>query len=249
MALHAGLSRPYGAAVTRRRVALGALCIIDRCLVLHRIVRRVAREARETSVTLTETRAGGQHQRLVARVPGAAQIRCVHRRSGHAVATAAQFVDLVCSRPAWIFYRRVLSSRPVARFTTDSHLRGVYRLIHSQGQDAGGVATEATQDGGWWIEDTITLAGLRPMTGCQGIAVGGAIPAFTVLQIVVAVCPTDESDGLRSCAECPFAWLIRFGSRESPGVSSGGLCGELRGVAGLAGRRPGVAKLRSGGLQ
>ena len=50
-------------------------------------------------------------------------------------------------------------------FATDSHLGGYDCLIRGQSQYAGGMATEATQDGRCGIEDAVALAGLRFVSG------------------------------------------------------------------------------------
>ena len=65
-------------------------------------------------------------------IPWALQIRFVHRGSGHAMAAAAQFVDLVCGHPAWILYGRVVCSGSMTRFATDAQLGGYDGLIYRE---------------------------------------------------------------------------------------------------------------------
>jgi hypothetical protein len=79
-----------------------------------------------------------------------------------------------------------------------------------------------------------------------GKAVNGAKPALTEFHVGFGIAMPDERNGLRSCAEGPFARLRGFGARDGMRVRRRRLRRILRWMTRLAGFGSGVVRRGAG---
>src|SRR6476620_9276825 len=147
--------------VTWSGMAFPAGGVIGRKLRLERGMRRVTRQTRHASAGGSETVAGRQHHRLMARVPGVLEICRIPLYTRHAVALAAEIVELggielsrisgthLCG----VFY--VVRSRPVTRLAPNSRFVGRDYLVGRDLQGARGVTTEAAKDSCLRVKDPV----------------------------------------------------------------------------------------------
>ena len=169
VALRAGLACDLHS-VTLRGMTSPAGGVIGRNLRLERGMRRVTRQTCHASARGLEAVAGRQHYWLMARVPGVLEICRISLYAWHAVALAAEIVELNrvelsrISGPhsCWIFYViRGGSMTPLAAY---SQFVGRDYLVRRDLQRAGRVATEAAQDSGLRIKDPVLYPARSLMT-------------------------------------------------------------------------------------
>jgi hypothetical protein len=174
----------------------------------------MARKAREPAIALSEAGAGGQQQRLMARVPGVAQIGGLFGARLLAMARAAQSVQLGSvhaarvSRMHYAWIRGVRRRRPVADFAMHAQLRWNDGLVFRQLQVSGGMAGEASHHPGGGVEGPEGYSGVRLVAWGQRERIRGPVPGFAQFHIMFGIQPADEGDGLVPCPECPLSGLV-----------------------------------------
>jgi hypothetical protein len=95
----------------------------------------------------------------------------------------------------------------MAGLAADAKLARHNSVVASHPQRAGRMTREAAQDGRVRIKDAVAYTGFIGMSRCARVAVNRAIPALTLLQILLAIQSADERNRLDARAERPFARL------------------------------------------
>ena len=195
--------------VTLSGMAFPAGGVIGRKFGLERGMRRVTRQTRHAAARGPEAVAGRQHHRLMARVPGVLEICRIPLYAWHAVALAAEIVELggielsgisgthLCG----VFY--VIRSRPMTPLAPNSQFVGRDYLVRRDLQRARRVTTEAAQDSGLRVKDPVLYSAQGLMTRSKSHAVELAVPGLVLLDIGLGIQPTYKCDGLYTRAERP----------------------------------------------
>ena len=148
MALRAGFAGDIHP-VTLGGMAFPAGGVIGRKLCLERGMRRVTRQTRHTSARGLEAVACRQHHRLMTRVPGVLEICRISLYARHAVALAAEIVELGRIELSGISGTHlygifcVIRSRSMTPFAPNSQFVGRDYLVGRDLQRARRVTTEA----------------------------------------------------------------------------------------------------------
>lgn len=197
------------------------------------LMRSVTREATETAAAVREAFAGGEHEGLMTNIPRISQTRFVPFFGGHAVAGAANGIDLTGAQPAWVLrldsvrLEDMVAGRAVARFAPHAEFMGHYARRVGDAKRARGMTGETAQDVRGRIEDAIPDTCGRLMSRRTRIVVDGAIPASPFFEIVLRIEPSDEGDCLLASSKRPIAGLRRLGGRERSRMAGGRLSLEL----------------------
>lgn len=159
-------------------------------------------------------------------VPRVSQIRRVLGSSRHAVALAAKSIQFVCRHTSGILrmkpvrLARMAGGGAMAHFAPNAQFarHNVFRGIDAQSPR--GMACEAAQDRGGWIENTVPDAAGAHMTRRACKTGERAVPGFTFFQVVFRIQPPDKCDGLLAGSKCPVARLWRLGMRQASRVGA-----------------------------
>jgi hypothetical protein len=96
----------------------------------------------------------------------------------------------------------------VTRFAADAELGRSDFAVFREAHRAGGVATEAAQDGGFGIEDPVTDTSGLLVAGGAAVPIQTAEPTLLELQVMGGIGARDKRDGLDTSAKGPLARLI-----------------------------------------
>ena len=158
-------------AMPRDRMASAAGLVIRARVSAHRIMRRVAGQARQCPRALLKAGALAQVDRLMPRVPRVVPVRFIARRRRHPVASAAQVVELDRRQLARISNRGGFPGMSAARAMTglaaNASLRWLDPKTVAEFQSSRRVALKAPQHRCAWIEDSVSLSRRRRMPRCQ----------------------------------------------------------------------------------